>query len=152
MYGFVIAVVTALLLLSFSFYNHMKPIEPDNQAYAYLEVFKSMTSNIAEDEVEYIAVNIRNILYKNPHHIKKLIEDYTKEYDVPIIWNNKKSNFGAFKNSYLIIFEDVELTKTELKTDVTSWLAPLAAASYAFTVEKDAEKWTITDLELKWIS
>jgi len=101
----------------------MKPIEPDDQAYAYLEVFKDMTlEDIAEGEIEYIAVNLRNVLYEHPRHIKKLIKNYAKEYGVAIKWNTKKGDFGSsigdfssFKNGYLILFQDTELNEANWK-------------------------------------
>jgi len=135
----------------------MRPIELNNQVYAYLEIFKYMTRIITEDGTEYITVNLRNVLYEYPDHIKRLIEDYAREYDVSIIWNNDKTdedlNFGSFyENGYLIIFYDVELTETKLETNITWWFNWLAASGYTYTVEKNEGKWTITDIKFMWIS
>lgn len=123
------------------------------QSYAYLEVFKSMASDIDEDDVHYIGVNITNTLYAEPDEIKKLIEDYAAKYDVSIIWNDDENKYNSFKQGYLIIFNDIELSKTTLKTDAT-WLgAPaLAGAGYSCVVEKKASGWVISKFQLVWLS
>jgi len=148
-YRSVIAVVTALLLL---FCSSCGKKEPDSQAYAYLEVFKSVTDDIANSKIKCIVVNLTNVLHEHPIYIQKLIEDYAKEYGVKILWNVNREKYVPSENSYLIIFEDIELTETHLKTDMTRWSAPLAAAGFIYTAEKEDGNWTITDYEFTWIS
>ncbi|MCL2485999.1 MAG: hypothetical protein FWE86_00170 [Oscillospiraceae bacterium] len=152
--GFVIAVIMAALLLFCGSCSSDNNIEPDSQAYAYLEVFKSMTVGVVNDEID-IGVNLTDVIYEHPSHIKKLINDYAKERNISIVWNIKKGNYNSFefKKGYLVIFEDVELTETKLKTDVTQMLAPaLASSGFTCTVEKEAGEWTITEHEFTWMS
>ena len=155
--GFIIAVLTALLLLfccSCSSDND-NDIEPDSQAYAYLEVFINIVGDIEEDRIEYIGIDTTGIMYKRPSEIRRLFEDYANNYGVSIRWNTKKSkcDYDFFSKGWLIIFEDIELTETKLETGAT-WMGAvaLASANETYTVEKEAGVWTITDNKFNWIS
>ena len=156
-FAFVFAVLTVILLLLFCSCSSCSDsnIEPDSQAYAYLEVFINMVGDISEDRIEYIGVDTTRIKYKHPYEIKKLFMEYANNYGVSIRWSIKASecDYDFFSKGWLIIFEDIELTETKLETDAT-WMGAVALASSTgtYTVEKEAEVWTITDYLLNWIS
>jgi hypothetical protein len=119
-----------------------------------LEIFKDYfpAEEIVKYDGKYIGINLKSILYKHPQHIKKLIEDYIKEYDVSILWNNNKDKYD-FQKGPLIVLEDVELTESRLETEMIYMLAPvLASTGYTYVAEKEAGQWRVTDLILNWIS
>ena len=135
--------------------NKDNDAEQDNQAYAYLEVFAEMVGSIEEDRIEYIGIDTTKILHNNPAAIKKLFEEYAREYDVTIKWNMKKNecDYNFFQKGWLIIFEDIELTEIKLETEAT-WMGAvaLASANATYTVEKEDEEWRITNYQLGWLS
>ena len=61
-------------------------------------------------------------------------------------------DYESTQNSYLIIFEDIRLTKTKLKTDMTLYISPIAAHGTVYTVEKKAGNWEITSMKNLWVS
>lgn len=150
--GSLIMVIISLLLLFCCSCSANEPIAPDSQAYAYLEIFKQLT-NLNDSAEEEIAVNLTDVSYENPSQIKKLIEEYAKEYDVSIIWNTNRDRYDSFDRAYLLIFEDVELTEKTLTSDVTLMLAAiLASTNMTYTVEKEAGVWTIQNVTINLIS
>jgi len=105
-YDSIAAVTMVLLLLFCSSCNKNEPsgqadayLEPDSQAYAYLEVFKDLAEDIAEKKIKYISVNLMNVLHEHPIYIQKLIEDYAREYGVQILWSDKKNSSISSENS-----------------------------------------------------
>ena len=164
MFGFAIAIITALLLLfcySCSTNNDIDKISPDNLAYAYLEVFKAMVGDMREpyflvfNRIKYVGVDTTNILYENLSDIKILLEDYANKNRVSLIWDKKKNECDSdfFSKGWLIIFYDIEFTETKLQTVVT-WMGAVALASENLTyiVEREAGEWTITDWQWNWVS
>ena len=155
---FVCGITAFLLVFSCSCTtNNGNEIEKDDQAYAYLEVFIEMVGSIEEDRIEYIGIDTAKILHRNPSAIRKLLEDYAKEYDVAIRWNTKKDqcDYRFFQKGWLIIFEDIELTEIKLVTEAT-WMGAvaLASANATYIVEREDEEgsWRVIDNQLNWIS
>ena len=133
-------------------------IEPDSQAYAYLEVFISMVGDLEEakeDRIKYIGIDATKIMHESPDEIKKLFEDYVKKHGISIRWDIKKDkcDYKFFKKGELIIFEDVDLAENKLETEAT-WMGAvaLASANVTYVVEKEDGVWTITGCSLNWIS
>jgi len=162
--GFAITIITVFIILfcySCSTDNEIDLINPDNPAYAYLKVFKVMVGDMKElnflniNRIKYVGVDTMNILHENPSDIKKLIENYAKKYHASIIWDKKRHecDYDFYKNGWLIIFEDIELTENKLETHAT-WMGAvaLASATAAYTVERENGEWTITDWRMIRVS
>jgi hypothetical protein len=128
-------------------------IEKGSQAYAYLEIIRSRFPYEENKEYDrYIGINLNGVLYDHPKDIKKLIEDYVKEYDTKIIWNTNSSRYN-FKRGSLIIFNDIELTESKLETEMICMFAPAFASSgQTYIVNKEAGQWTITKISRNWVS
>ena len=135
-----------------------------NTTGAYVEIFRYLSES-TNMPVEYVSFDLTHVQYKHPDRIKLQIEEYMKDSNVTLLWDDmdsliesgfisiEKDGFPRlFEKGYLIIFRDVELTRTTLITDAMMWFGNLGGYGARFTAEKESGAWKVFSIENEWMS
>jgi len=139
--------------------------------YAYMEVFKRFypyewLSKRTEEGVYHVSVNLDGVLHEQPGLIKAQIEEYLKNTEVILLWENMDSlieqgyistdengRAEGFMNGSLFNFTDQILTDIIYETDAYRWYGNLGADGATYTVRMNSSgNWEVTSITNGWIS
>jgi len=162
----IVLYMAALFLFNAPVANWHTPPAED----AYMAVFmefnspEKLSSRVTGDTY-YISVDMEGVLHENPYLIKHRIENYLRDTDVILMWENMDALIEQgyisiddnglptyFENGSLFSFNDITLTDTLYETEVSVWFGNLGGEGAIFEVKVESGMWEITNVTDMWIS
>ena len=165
----IIALIIILLICSScGTSSHNESMFHTNVADAYVTLFEHKTSPSTDgwlQSLKYIAFDLSNVLYDDPIHIQKELENYLEEYHFILLWDDidglVESGYittdegglpASFTDGLLFFFWDVELSANKLITNAGVWYGNLGGSGATYTVVAERGEWIIKTVEKEWIS
>ena len=163
-----VCICLVISLTSCSANQDKSAVTPTEDAYmmVFMEFYSpEMLSAKINGDVYYISVSLDGVLHENPDLIKHQIENYLKDTDVILLWENMDalidlghihtddSGFPTyFENGSLFSFNDILLTDTLYEASPSIWFGNLGGEGATYEVKAVSGAWEITSITEMWIS
>ena len=139
------------------------------EADAYLAIFQALIPlddpYINSQACLYVAVDLSDILYENPDLIKSKIEEYLRDINVTLLWDNRRNLIekgyitydasipwaSKFNHGFLFKYKDINLSETLLETEASQYFASMGASGAIYVVEKIKGTWKL-EITQTWVS
>ncbi|MCL2518572.1 MAG: hypothetical protein FWF15_08425 [Oscillospiraceae bacterium] len=137
------------------------PINPEEQANAYFTIFEKLYENdpaLNADSI-YLAIDLTNVKLADTSFLIALIQSFCDSNEYILLQDTIEGLIEKgyvkdlyFEEGFVIVFNDIELTKNNLVTSAQKWRSGTGAIGADYTVTFKNNAWEITKTTNTWIS
>jgi len=160
-----------LAVLSMTIYGCTETISvpPESKANAYLAIIENLYEySDTADDITYVAFDFTGIDSDTKETLRLLAKAFCKEHDQTFLegtidelmergyistytFDNGSTMAGGFEEGFLITFEPVSATESEVVCEGTRWKGNLGAVGFTYTATYADGIWTIATSNY-WVS